>query len=60
MTAFVLRTVILNAASVSRILRLRPLYLIHWTADQCLVFDFAAFAVVPVALATTSSSGHIP
>ena len=38
-----------------------------WTADQCLVFDFAAFAirafafaVVAVALVTTSSSGHIP
>ncbi len=30
-----------------------------WTADQCLVFDFVAFAVVAVALATTSSSGHI-
>ena len=36
--------------------------LILWTADQCLVFDFAAFAAVAVAaaLVTTSSSGHIP
>ena len=51
MTAFVLRTV-MQPGSLGN--------LILWAANQCLVFDFVAFTIVAVSLATTSSSGHIP